>query len=118
VLLSVRSFLDTVRPAAGPTIVGMIRGVRSVLLILTVVLLVSIFAHVLRLDIGLPVPVVLMMAWGMLDAAAHRDSIWRAADQNKLVWVFVQLIPVIGTVAYLILVHRGLVDAEDRVTSR
>lgn len=96
----------------------MIREVRSVLLIPTVVLLVSIFARILGLDVGLPVPVLLLMAWGMLDAAAHRDSVWRAADQNKLVWVFVQLIPVIGTMAYLILVHRTLLDAEDRATSR
>ncbi len=54
------------------------------------------------------------MAWGMLDAAMHRNSVWHAADQNKVVWVFVQLLPVVGTMAYLILVHRTLLDAEDR----
>jgi len=33
------------------------------------------------------------MAWGIIDAAYHRDSVWREADQNKVVWVLVQLIP-------------------------
>ena len=64
--------------------------------------------------LSLPLPVLVVMAWGMLDAAMHRDSVWHAADQNKVVWVFVQLLPVVGTMAYLILVHRTLLDAEDR----
>jgi hypothetical protein len=51
----------------------------------------------------------------MLDAAYHRDSIWREADQNKVVWVVVQFIPFVGTMAYYILVHRTLPEAEDRV---
>jgi uncharacterized membrane protein len=38
----------------------------------------------------------LAMAWGMLDAAYHRDSVWREADQNKVVWVLVQFIPLVG----------------------
>jgi hypothetical protein len=59
--------------------------------------------------------VLLVMAWGMLDAAYHRDSIWREADQNKVVWVLVQFIPFVGTMAYYILVHRTLLEAEDRV---
>jgi len=29
------------------------------------------------------------MAWGIIDAAYHRDSVWREADQNKVVWVLV-----------------------------
>lgn len=51
----------------------------------------------------------------MLDAAYHRDSFWREADQNKVVWVVVQFIPFVGTMAYYILVHRTLLEAEDRV---
>jgi hypothetical protein len=52
------------------------------------------------------------MAIGILDAAAHPDSVWRKADQNKLVWVLVQLLPVTGTLAYAILVRPALVAAE------
>lgn len=63
-------------------------------------------------------PVLLAMAWGMLDAAFHRDSVWREADQNKIVWVLVQFIPILGTMAYFILVHRTLLDAEDRLPRR
>jgi len=61
-----------------------------------------------------PLPILVVMAWGMVHAAMHRDSVWHAADQNKVVWGFVQLLPVVGTMAYLILVHRTLLDAEDR----
>jgi hypothetical protein len=59
--------------------------------------------------------VLLVMAWGMLDAAYHRDSIWREADQNKVAWVLVQFIPFVGTMAYYILVHRMLLEAENGV---
>jgi len=59
--------------------------------------------------------VLLAMAWGILDAALHRDSVWRVADQNKLVWVIVQFIPLLGTIGYYILIHRTLLDAEDRL---
>ena len=55
------------------------------------------------------------MAWGMLDAAYHRDSVWREADQNKVVWVLVQFIPLAGTVAYFILVHPTVLEAENEV---
>jgi hypothetical protein len=57
----------------------------------------------------------LAMAWGMLDAAYHRDSVWREADQNKVVWVLVQFIPPVGTMAYYILVHPTVMEAENRV---
>ena len=60
------------------------------------------------------VPWAVLMAWGILDAAVHPDSAWDAADQNKIVWVLVQLIPVIGTVAYYVLIHRAVVDASNR----
>jgi hypothetical protein len=51
----------------------------------------------------------------MLDAASHGDSVWREADQNKVAWVLVQLIPLAGTVVFYILVHPTLLEAEDRV---
>jgi hypothetical protein len=58
----------------------------------------------------------------MLDPAYHRDSVWRKADQIKVVWVLVQFIPVLGpvlgTMAYYILVHRTLLEAEHRVPRR
>jgi hypothetical protein len=57
----------------------------------------------------------LAMAWGVLDAAYHRDSVWHEADQNKVVWVLVQFIPLVGTSAYYILVHPTLLGAEKRV---
>ncbi|MCI0636784.1 MAG: hypothetical protein L0206_23135 [Actinobacteria bacterium] len=55
------------------------------------------------------------MAWGILDAAYHRDSVWREADQNKIVWVLVPFIPLLGTMAYYILVHPTVLEAENRV---
>jgi peptidoglycan/LPS O-acetylase OafA/YrhL len=57
----------------------------------------------------------LAMAWGILDAAYHRDSVWRDVDQNKVAWVLVQFIPLVGTMAYYILVHPTVLEAEDRV---
>ena len=100
----------------------MTRQVRIVLWILAALLLLPIlvtpvlgfYPPVLLLVFG-PWPVLPVMAWGMLDAAYHRDSVWREADQNKVVWVLVQLIPLVGTMAYYILVHRTLLEAEDRV---
>lgn len=90
--------------------------------ILTAVLLVAVLAPAFGLVDPLLFLLVygqwlalLVMAWGMLDAASHRDSVWRAADQNKIVWVIVQFIPVLGTMGYYVLVHRTLLDAEDRV---
>ena len=59
--------------------------------------------------------VLLAMAAGIIDAAYHRDSVWHEADQNKVVWVLVQLIPLVGTMAYYILVHPTVQEAEDRV---
>jgi len=57
----------------------------------------------------------LAMAWGILDAAYHRDSVWRDADQNKVAWVLVQFIPLVDTMAYYILVHPTVLEAENRV---
>jgi hypothetical protein len=94
--------------------------VRTVLLIATVIFLVAFFAYLLGLYplVFVQFPVLLVMAWGIFDAAYHRDSVWREADQNKIVWVLVQFIPVLGTMGYYILVHRTLLDAEDRVPRR
>ena len=72
------------------------------------------YSPVLLLIIG-PWLVLPVMAWGMLDAAYHRDSVWREADQNKVVWVLVQFIPLVGTMAYYILVHPTVLEAENRV---
>jgi hypothetical protein len=52
---------------------------------------------------------------GILDAAYHRDSVWRDADKNKVAWVLVQFIPLVGTMAYYILVHPTVLEAENRV---
>jgi hypothetical protein len=94
---------------------------RTVLLIATVIFLVAFFAEFL-LSLHplffLQFPVLLVMTWGIFDAAYHRDSVWREADQNKIVWVLVQFIPVLGTMGYYILVHRTLLDAEDRAPRR
>src|SRR5215218_1670600 len=80
----------------------MTRERRIVLWILTVLLLAALVTPAL----GFYPPVVLLvygwwlvlpaMAWGMLDAAYHRDSVWHEADQNKIVWVLVQFIPLVG----------------------
>jgi hypothetical protein len=92
------------------------------MLILTVFLLLSIlvtpvlrfYPPLLLLYYGWPL-VLLAMVWGILDAAYHRDSVWREADQNKVVWVLVQLITLVGTMAYYILVHPTVQEAEARV---
>ena len=91
-------------------------------LILTVLLLVAImpalgfYPLVVQLLYGYgPWLVLLAMGWGMLDAAYHRDSVWREADQNKVVWVLVQFIPLVGTLVYFILVHPTVLEAENRV---
>jgi uncharacterized membrane protein len=99
----------------------MTREVRIVLLILAVLLLVALvmpalgFHPLVDLLLYGQWLVLLAMAWGILDAAYHRDSVWREADQNKVVWVLVQFIPLVGTLAYFILVHRTLLVAENRV---
>jgi hypothetical protein len=99
----------------------MTREVRIGLWILTVLLLAALvtpalgfYPLVVLLYYGWPL-VPLAMAWGMLDAAYHRDSVWREADQNKVVWVLVQFIPLVGTMAYYILVHPTVLKAENRV---
>src|SRR5215204_4535447 len=99
----------------------MTREVRIGLWILAVLLLAALVTPVL----GFYLPMVLLyygwplvpvaMAWGMLDAASHRDSVWRDADQNKVAWVLVQFIPLVGTIAYYILVHATVLEAEYRV---
>jgi hypothetical protein len=88
----------------------MTREVRTVLSIVTVVFLAAVIAPALGFGDSLLFLlvdgqwlVVLATAWGMLDAAYHRDSVWREADQNKVVWVLVQFIPVLGTTASYIL---------------
>jgi peptidoglycan/LPS O-acetylase OafA/YrhL len=97
------------------------REVRIVLWILAVLLLISLvtpavgfYLPMVLLYYGWPL-VLLAMAWGILDAAYHPDSVWRDADQNKVAWVLVQFIPLVGTMAYYILVHPTVLEAEDRV---
>jgi hypothetical protein len=99
----------------------MTREVRIALWILAALLLpvfvtpaLGFYPPMVLLYYGWPL-VLLAMAWGVLDAAYHRDSVWREADQNKVVWVIVQFIPLVGTMAYYILVHRTLLEAESRV---
>jgi len=103
----------------------MTREVRIGLWILAVLLLLSVlvtpalgfYLPMVLLYYGWPL-VLLAMAWGILDAAYHRDSVWRDADQNKVAWVLVQFIPLVGTMAYYILVHPTVVEAEKRVPRR
>jgi uncharacterized membrane protein len=98
------------------------REVRIALWILAALLFLSVlvtpalgfYPPILLLYYGWPL-VLLAMAWGILDAAYHRDSVWRDADQNKVAWVLVQFIPLAGTMAYYILVHPTLQEAENRV---
>ena len=95
---------------------------RIVLWILAALLLFSVlvtpalgfYPPMLLLYYGWPL-VLLAMGWGMLDAAYHRDSVWREADQNKVAWVLVQFIPLVGTLVYFILVHPTVLEAENRV---
>jgi cytochrome b len=71
----------------------MTREVRIALWILAALLLpvivtpaLGFYPPMILLYYGWPL-VLLAMAWGVLDAAYHRDSVWREADQNKVVWV-------------------------------
>src|SRR5512132_2576280 len=88
----------------------MTREVRIALWILAALLLpvlvtpaLGFYPPMVLLYYGWPL-VLLAMAWGVLDAAYHRASVWREADQNKVGWVIVQFIPLVGTMAYYILV--------------
>lgn len=39
--------------------------------------------------------------WGIIDAAVRPDSQWRAANQNKIVWVLLQIfLGIIGAIVY------------------
>ena len=99
----------------------MTREVRIALWILAALLFLSVlvtpalgfYPPIVLLYYGWPL-VLLAMAWGILDAAYHRDSVWREADQNKVVWVLVQFIPLVGTMAYYILVHPTVLESENR----
>jgi hypothetical protein len=59
------------------------------------------------IDFAVPI-VYLAMGVGIVDAAIHADSTWRAADQNKLAWMLVQLVPVLGTLTYVAVIHPKL----------
>ncbi len=46
---------------------------------------------------------------GIIDAALRPDDVWARANQNKLVWIVVQIfLSVIGTLAYFIAVRPKL----------
>ncbi len=59
--------------------------------------------------------VVFVMVWNLLSAALIPDSVWREADQNKAVWVFLQagalvVLPIgwLVTLIYLVSVRPDL----------
>jgi hypothetical protein len=46
---------------------------------------------------------------GIIDAALRPDDVWARANQNKLVWIVVQIVlSVVGTLAYFIAVRPKL----------
>lgn len=47
--------------------------------------------------------------WGIIDAATRPDSEWAAADQNKIVWLLVQVfLWVIGSLVYFLAIRPKL----------
>jgi phospholipase D-like protein len=47
-----------------------------------------------------------LVIWAVVDAAMKPESAWRAADQNKVVWIIVPwIVPVIGALVYLIAIR-------------
>ncbi len=56
----------------------------------------------------LVVPIISM--WGILDAALAPDSAWERIDQNKVAWVLVQFVPLVGAIAYFLAVRPALRD--------
>lgn len=56
---------------------------------------------------------VVIPLWGTIDAALRPDSAWREADQNKLLWVALQIfLWGFGSIAYLIAIRPKLRDVE------
>jgi hypothetical protein len=98
----------------------MTHEVRTVSLIATVIFLAAFVAYFLGLHplVFLQFPVLLVMAWGISTRLTTVTPSGAKPIQNKIDWVLVQFIPVLGTVGYYILVHRALLEAEDRVPRR
>jgi hypothetical protein len=80
---------------------------REALIVLVVTAALALLIVTGTLEFVVPI-VYLMTGAGILDAAIHPDSAWRAADQNKLAWVLVQLLPVVGTLVYVAIIHPKL----------
>lgn len=56
-------------------------------------------------------PFVVLPIWGIMDAAFRSDSEWQAADQNKIVWILVQIfLNVVGALAYFLVIRPKLKD--------
>lgn len=50
--------------------------------------------------------------WGIIDAATRPDSEWAVADQNKIVWLLVQVfLWMIGSLVYFLAIRPKLVQA-------
>jgi hypothetical protein len=50
--------------------------------------------------------------WGIVDAAMKPDPVWRAAGQNKVVWIILQVVlGIIGTAIYVFAIRPKLVAA-------
>ena len=44
--------------------------------------------------------------WGIIDAAVRPDPVWAAAQQNKVVWIIVQVfLGTVGTIAYVVAIR-------------
>jgi quinol-cytochrome oxidoreductase complex cytochrome b subunit len=53
--------------------------------------------------------------WGIVDAAVRPDSAWRAADQNKVLWIVLMIVlGLIGTLIYFIAIRPKVSAAERR----
>jgi heme/copper-type cytochrome/quinol oxidase subunit 2 len=51
--------------------------------------------------------------WGIVDAAVRPDSAWRAADQNKVLWIVLMIVlGLIGTLIYFIAIRPKVRAAE------
>jgi hypothetical protein len=53
--------------------------------------------------------------WGIVDAAVRPDSVWAAAEQNKIVWVLIQVfLWTLGAAVYFVAIRPKLKAVQAR----
>ncbi len=50
---------------------------------------------------------------GIVDAVRTKAAVWTAAGRSRLVWIALNLVPIIGAVVYLLWINPALAEAEE-----